>query len=266
MDDIYQTYVNRVARMTLPDAYQSQVQHIQASPKYQPQHEGTLQATPFPGYSVITPPWADDPENNQLYETLNAFQQNMGLALTDGLVALVPPESFHMTIADLIWDNAYRHAVEQADFEPQLRDRMTQSFQRSAALLKHDEPILWQVLGLIVMTRAIAVCLAPRNEVSYTQITNLRRAIYQNPDLIALGIEQQYHFTAHITLGYFADVSVMTDPMALISTLNQLNEFWLSAKSPQDLWIHRAELRKFDDMTHYYREADWPALQFSASA
>lgn len=266
MDDIYQTYVNRVARMTLPDAYQSQVQHIQASPKYQPQQEGKPQAVPFPGYSVITPPWGDDPQNAKFYENLTQFQQRVGQALTAGLVALVPPKSFHMTIADLIWDNAYRHAVEQSDFEPQLRDRMTQSFQRYTSSLQHNETISWQVLGLILMTRAIAVCLAPRNEVSYSHIINLRRAIYQNPDLIALGIEQQYHFTAHITLGYFADISVMKDPMVLISTLNQLNEFWLDAESPHELWIHRVELRKFDDMTHYYRGDDWPALQFSAAS
>lgn len=262
MDDIYQVYVNRVARMTLSEAYQSQVQYIQASPKFQQQPDGDVEPIPFPGYSVITPPWSDDSENTGLYETLRDFQHHVGKELTPGLATLVPPESFHMTLADLIWDSGYRLAAEQTDFDRQLRDRIAQSFQHCQASIKGEPPICWQVLGLIVMTRAIAVCLAPRNEQSHERIVKLRRSIYQNPDIIALGIEQQYHFTGHITLGYFTDVSVVSDPLDLISTLNQLNEQWLSIDSPQELVIHRAELRKFEDMTHYYREPDWPVLEF----
>ncbi|MEO1378556.1 MAG: DUF1868 domain-containing protein, partial [Cyanobacteria bacterium J06635_10] len=34
MDDNYQTYMNRVARMTLPEAYASQVQYLKESPKF----------------------------------------------------------------------------------------------------------------------------------------------------------------------------------------------------------------------------------------
>ncbi|HLO47612.1 MAG TPA: DUF1868 domain-containing protein, partial [Kamptonema sp.] len=34
MDDTYQAYVNRAARLTLLDTYKSQVEHIQESPKF----------------------------------------------------------------------------------------------------------------------------------------------------------------------------------------------------------------------------------------
>jgi len=72
-------------------------------------------------------------------------------------------------------------------------------------------------------------------------------------------VEQHYHFTAHITLGYFGDLSPNLDRDRFLSTIFELNQQWLE-NSP-DFWVHRAELR-FDDMTRYYREPDWPVLEF----
>jgi len=39
-----------------------------------------------------------------------------------------------------------------------------------------------------------------------------------------------------------------------------LNEQWLL--DLPEILIHRVELRKFNDMTRYYREPDWPILDF----
>lgn len=257
MDDTYQIYVNRVARMTLLEAYQAQAQHIQSSPKFQQQPDGTFEPVSFPGYSIITPPWVEDAENSGFYERLQEFQQQILAQSPPGLVIPLPPDSFHMTLADLIWDSAYRHAIENPDFEGSLRDRIAQSFQQVQA---SGDPIYWQVLGLMVMPRAIGVCLAPKDEGSYDRVSQLRRAVYQNLDLMALGIEQQYHFTAHITLGYFGDVSGV-DRATISQTLGNLTQGWIDS-SPEALLIDRAELRKFDDMTCYYRQPDFPILEF----
>ncbi len=250
--------------MTLPEAYKSQVQHIQSSPKFQQQPDGTFQPAPFPGYSVITPPWADESDNQAFYQQLQAFQQQIAQKLSPELFVQLPPESFHMTIADLIWDSAYRHADENPNFQWQLRDRIGQIFQQCQPQ-KSIEPIYWQVMGLVVMPRALAVCLTPKTEDGYEQIVKLRRAIYQNSALIGLGIEQQYHLTAHITLGYFGNVPNEIDRDALGHQIDDLNQQWLMHDAPQTLLIQRAELRKFDNMMHYYREPDWPVLDFSYS-
>ncbi len=90
----------------------------------------------------------------------------------------------------------------------------------------------------------------------------LRRMIYQNPDLIALGIEQQYNFTAHITLGYFGEAAAAADRDRLSESLIHLNQQWIGAENLHEIWVHRAELRKFDDMTRYYRQPDWAVLEF----
>ncbi|MBD2239794.1 DUF1868 domain-containing protein [Aulosira sp. FACHB-113] len=263
MDDNYQTYLNRVARMTLPEAYRSQVQHIQESSKFQPD-SGSRQAAPFPGYTLITPPAGEATENSAFYTQLKAYQQKLlELPTNSDLIVPVPDSSFHLTVADLIWDSAYRDACEKnPQFEQQLHSCCGEIFQEYQKSLTADsKPIYWQVLGLIVMPRAIGVCLVPQDERCYEQVIKLRRTIYQNSQLMALGIEQHYHFTAHITLGYFGAISPELDRTNLSTMLSDLNQQWL-LNSPEFL-VDRVELRKFDDMTRYYRQPDWPTLAIS---
>jgi len=260
LDDNYQTYLNRVARMTLPETYSSQVQHIQESPKFQPRPHGGRQAVPFPGYTVSTPTLEEESQNFAFYKNLLVCQQQLlELPLDFDLIVPVPSASFHLTLADLIWDSAYHYANENSEFEEQLRYAIAQIFQQYR-LMTPTNAIRWQMLGLIVMPRSVGVCLVPKDEGSYEQILKFRRTIYQNLGLTALGIEQHYHFTAHITLGYFGNLPPNLDRAHLSTTLSELNQQWLDP--PQELLVHRAELRKFDDMTRYYRSADWPVLDF----
>ncbi|MBN3888451.1 MAG: DUF1868 domain-containing protein [Nostoc sp. JL31] len=262
MDDNYQTYLNRLARLTLPEAYRSQAQHIQESSKFQP-HSGLRQAASFPGYTIITPPAEEESQNSAFYAKLQTYQQELlQLPVNRNLIVPVPPASFHLTLADLIWDNAYLDAYEKnPKFDEELHSCLAEMFQQYQQLMTNrNNPIKWQMLGLILMPRAIAVCLVPQDQRCYEEIIQFRRTIYQNSKLIALGIEQHYHFTAHITLAYFGEVPSDLDRISFSTMLSQLNEQWL-LNLPEFL-IDRVELRKFDNMTRYYREPDWPILAF----
>ena len=257
MDDTYQNYVNRVAPMTLPTTHQTQLQNIQKSPKF----DGT-RAVPFPGYSIVTPTWEDDRENYDFYTCLKSCQEELLRQLNSGVIIPVPPETFHVTIADLVWDNRYQDALAvNPEFDHQLKTRIAQSFQQYRQSLDIRAPIASQLLGISVFPRAIAVCLVPKNETDYQRIVALRRSIYQNPGIIALGIEQQYNFTAHITLGYFGDLAPNFEPKPLLTALAELNDRWLENPAP-DLKIIQAQLRKFEDMITYNREPDWPVVEF----
>lgn len=262
MDATYQVYVNRVARMTLPEAFQSQVQYIQPSPKFQKLSDGEIQATPFPGYTVISPPCSDDAKNSDFYNYLQNYQKSVLEQLEPGLLMPVPSDSFHFTLADLIWAGTFRHACEEPTFEQRLQTCVAQVFQKSEGVVQAEKPIYWQVIGLFLRTRALGVCLVPKDEDSYERVLQLRRMLYQSPDLIALGIEQQYNFTAHITLGYFGEPVATIDHNRLAQTLIELNDRWIGSTELNAIWVHRSELRKFDDMTRYYRQPDWAALEF----
>lgn len=261
MDENYQTYLNRAMRLTLPETYRSQVQHLQESPKFQRHVEKGWQPAPFPGYTIVTPPGNEETENAALYEGLKQYQQQLAQQLGADLFVPVPPESFHLTLADLIWDSAYRDASQhKPEFEVQLQEQIATIFRQSQTVAE-GKPLYFQALGLMVMPRAIAICLAPADEHSYDRALKLRRAVFQNSDLIGLGIEQQYYFTPHITLGYFGTIPVPETLTALGDRFVQLNQQWLEQES-NVFEVKRAELRKFDDMTHYYREPDWAVFTF----
>jgi hypothetical protein len=256
--------MNRVARMTLPEAYTSGVQHLKESAKFVLNPENERKAVSFPGYTLITPPnGEEDSANSAFYSKLQDYQQELlQLPMGSDFIIPVPRDSFHFTLADLIWDNAYRDAKEtNPDFETQLRScfrDIFQQYQKSAA----NNPPRWQMLGLMLMPRGVTVCLIPLDKDSYEQIVNLRRAIYQNPKLIALGIEQQYNFTAHITLGYFGEIPGDLNRDNFATMLSEQNQKW--TENLPTLTVHRAELSKFDDMTRFYRESDFPVLVFSS--
>jgi hypothetical protein len=249
--------------MTLPEAHRSQVQHIQESFKFQPS-SGLRQAAPFPGYTLITPPAEESSDNSAFYRKLQTYQQELSqLPVNHNLIVTVPPTSFHLTLADLIWDSAYLDACNKnPKFEEELHSCFTEIFQQyQQSMTKLTHAIRWQMLGLILMPRAVAVCLVPQDERCYEEIIKFRRTIYQNPKLIALGIEQHYHFTAHITLAYFGEISPDLNRSSFSTMLSELNQQWLL--NLPEFSINRVELRKFDDMTRYFREPNWPSLDFS---
>jgi hypothetical protein len=262
VDDDYQTYLNRLARMTLPESYQTQVQHIQESYKYRAAPNGLRQAAPFPGYTIITPPSEDDTKNAEFYKNLQEYQaQLLNLSINTELIVPLPPTSFHLTVADLIWDSAYQDQCSRnPNYESSLQSCCATIFD-TYRQAPQTNPIRLSVLGVMVMPRAIGVCLVPQERSSYEQIINLRRALYQNPQLISLGIEQNYHLTAHITLGYFGEVTPDLNRASLVEMITDLNQKWLG--NLPEFIVHRAELRKFDDMTRYYRQPEWAAINFS---
>ncbi|MDY7012880.1 MAG: DUF1868 domain-containing protein [Cyanobacteriota bacterium] len=257
MDDSYPVYLNRVARLTRRAALRSQLTNIQSSPKFE---DG--RAVSFPGYSAIAPLWEGSSEILALSERLLQLQQSLVEQLDEGLMVPVAPESFHLTLTDLIWDEAYREAIQKNPaFEEQLRDRIAQCFEQCAPQLSQNIPIPIQALGLVLRPRALMVGIVPQTEPGYDRILQLRRAIYQNSGLIALGIEQQYDFTGHITLGYFDKVSPDLDRDRIASILDSANERWLETEMPSPS-IEGVRLYKFDNMNRFYRESDWPELKF----
>jgi hypothetical protein len=260
VDESHNTYLNRVAKMTLPATYKSQIANIQESPKFKLTENGIRQPVSFPGYSAITPPGAEDPDNAGVFASLSACQQHLVKQLEPDLLVLVDPASFHFTLADLIWDSAYRTVIAaNPDFESQIRDRIEDSFRIYQSSVVESKPIRWQIMGLTVRPRAIEVSLVPKDEYSYDRIIAFRRAIYQSSSLMALGIEQQYYFTAHTTLAYFANVNREIDRERLSDTLQEYNMHWLD--NPQEIILAEAQLRKFSDMYTYERQPNFPIVR-----
>ena len=258
MDESYQEYINRVARLTLPSACALQLQGIQQSPKF-------VDGKPvsFPGYSLITPPAAEDNANEKFYRQIETLQQQLSNNLGKDFFIPLPKSSFHFTLADLIWDETYRQVVkDNPDFDRQLQQEVAASISDYKAE-SEERAISWQLWGVITRPRAIMACLVPKDQGSYEAVVKLRRALYQNRDIIGLGIEQQYDLTAHITLGYFDRIpdSINRDRICIV--LSQINDRLVESQLPE-FTIKQAQLRKFEDMIQYNRESDWAVVNFGS--
>ena len=230
---------------------------IQKSPKFL---QG--QAVAFPGYSIVTPPNSEDKFNQEVYKKVESLQQELKQFIDSGVIIPLPSYSFHFTIADLIWDSSYQQAVaDNPNFEEQLRKAIETIFSEYKAIEKQWGTVEWQLYGVVIRPRAIMLSLAPKNEESYEAIIELRSYIYQNSGLMALGIEQQYDFTGHITLGYFSDIPENLDRKLLNNTIAKINDLLLEDTLPI-LKINRVELRQFNNMLTYHRQPDWEAVEF----
>lgn len=256
MDDNYQGYINRVAPQTLAIAYEQQLVNAQGSPKF---NQG--KPVPFPGFSLVTPIAAEDLSNKHFYDHLTTVQEQVQGILGQTLVA-VPPGSLHLTVADLIWDGPYQ-AVRRnnPDFEQQLCTCLQHSFADHQHQHGQYQSCQWQLLGLLVLPRSLGVVLVPQREADYDPLIKLRRTIFQNSTLIGLGIEQQYRYTAHITLGYFdSEIEKLAYPIQVSQQLAGMNDRWIGHE-PQILDVHRIELRYFSDMTQFSRQSNYPVLK-----
>lgn len=255
MDDNYQSYVNRVTKKTLPNNYLQQLKNIQTSSKF-------VDGKPvnFPGYTIITPPWEEETHNNLFYEQLKSIKEQLTENLAEKFFIPIPEKSFHFTIADLIWEQDYLNAIaKNPDFDQQIIQEINLIFNNHQSSLINLKSLELELLGLSIFPRAIAVCLAPL-ESSYEVITNLRRDIYQNKKIKKLGIEQQYDFIAHITLGYFGEINPETNMNNIANILTAINDQWLE-NHPPNFKINQIELRKFENMMSYQRQDDWAILK-----
>lgn len=256
MDETYQDYINRVARQTLPESHETQLKSIQSSPKFV-----AGKPAKFPGYTISTSLGQKDTANQEFYTHLTELGQELKANVNSESLILLPPETFHLTLADLIWENSYRQAIkEDVNFEAKLRQEIKATFAEYQPEISQVKPIAWQLLGLAIRPRAIVACLLPKNRESYEAVVQLRRAIYQNRTLIGLGIEQQYDYTAHVTLGYFGEIDNNQMSDRLLDIISTINDRLIEIKE-QIFMINEVKLHKFDNMIHYYREPDWALVK-----
>jgi 2'-5' RNA ligase len=132
-------------------------------------------------------------------------------------------------------------------------------FERAQYLVRIQPRLL--VSGLCLFSSVIVAAVSSEDEFGYYQLLRLRDLIYDDSRLQALGVERpQYSFTGHITMGY-VEARPGRDAAALLSrVISRINQReFLKALSFK---VTRAELRKFENMSHYDRHADWPILRF----
>ncbi len=129
----------------------------------------------------------------------------------------VPPETLHLTVADLLWEERYEVLINSQGSEIQ----KTPLFQEIDRLLKRLGGSSTSLSATIVGVGGfpgVVVALVDFESSDYDRIKSCRDEIYSNFVLANYGVFREYPFLGHVTLGYIEAVP----PYRLDSVLNEI--------------------------------------------
>ena len=195
------------------------------------------------GITILAEPY---PIGGSVVPALKTLQEKIQQLTPD--FAPVPPETFHLTVADLIWGDKYTALIQSQGGEIQ----NTQMFQRVDDILKGvDGRLLTQnatIVGVGGFPGAV-VAFVNVDDAAYRSIITFRDKIYSDLILAQYGVFRERPFLGHITLGYIEGVP----PQGLDDALNDIR-FTTDFTLPQwtfelsDVGIYR-----FSNMSEYYQ-------------
>ncbi len=164
------------------------------------------------GITILAEPYAI---GGNVVFALKTLQEKIQVLTHD--FAPVPPETFHLTVADLIWGDKYAALIQSQGCEMQ----NTQIFQRVNAIFQGLEiRSLTQhatIVGVGGFPGAV-VAFVNFEEAVYNRIMTLRDKIYTDLILAQYGVFRERPFLGHITLGYIEGVP----PHGLNDALNTI--------------------------------------------
>lgn len=259
MEDSFNQYNERISSMISEKAIrQISGQLTPPTRRFAKGADGDWEPIGHPGYTVITPTFVDDSENISTYARLGDVQHFLLKRLGVATNAPAPITAFHLTVADLVAGKTYTGKV-QGSKQQQLLQALFFVFNRLAL----DGEIRLKIFGLSLFEAGFIIAVVGATDASgYERLMLFRNAIYNDTQLRDLGVERKFKFTGHITLAYIEEDALSEqdrDRIAKTLTVANCNLF----AKPLPLEVVRAEVRKFDNMSAFYRQGGWPVFDFA---
>jgi|GEM_PF-2346631 len=218
---------------------------------------GSWQAADYRGYTLITPPFPEDKENQNTYEVLSDVQKCLGEFINPRKIVAVPDQALHMTVARLVSGEVYKHKLAGTRDEGFLT-----AMTLALAGLTIPGKLRFEVSGISVYPSGVIVAVvAPASEQDYERLQKLRDHIYADKELQELGVERRRGFSGHITLYYIEAELAADEKAALAAAIAAVNQAFFA--EPLPFTLQRAEVRGFDNFFGFYRQESWPTFEFA---
>ncbi|MDA8227514.1 MAG: hypothetical protein M0T74_07385 [Desulfitobacterium hafniense] len=253
MELSYSDYDKHVEHLLKEETIKEIATEVKTFGKFKKNSMGQWEPIKYEGYTLITPTFPDDQDNAGCYEVLNEAREVLLRDLGLPQIVTAPSSALHMTVARLISDNV---------FETRVKNSREQEFllvlQQLFAQITSFGPLECKVKGLSIFPQGVITALvSPVTEAVYQRLQVFRNNIYQDKLLIDLGVERKRSFHGHITLFYIEEELSRHDKGMLAQAIININKrFFLT---PLMFNITRAEVRKFNNFSGFYREDSWPA-------
>jgi len=258
MEYSYIEYVEHIAGAVSPDGIIHAAREVRPLGKFIFEQGKPPTAVSYAGYTLITPPSADDAVNSKVYCLLedvsrrfDHFTDRFGLVETD-------PRCRHMTIARLISGSTFVSRFSDRESEEQFRS----DIETVLAAMQFRQPIRCSAAGITILGGGvIAVAVDFSSEQDFKAFHQFRDAVYTNARLLSYGVDRARPFRGHISLFYIEKSADDASRSELAETVASVNrQFFFT---PVAFTVHRAELCRFDDFTAFYRKVGWPAHEFA---
>lgn len=257
MDLAFQEYQQYIDANLTPDVLRSTLEQLRPKRLFVKDGPGEWQPLRHAGYTLITPTFADDPENFNAYAKLDDIRQLLARTLNPDHYVPAPLAALHQTVARLV-SGSEAENQNQEMFQEHFLTQMRETLAR----LSQFEPVPMAIKGISVLPGGfIAALLTTVAEGEYQRLMSFRKQIYHNQELSKFGVEPQRPFVGHVTLGYLQVPLASTDQKSLYETILAINR--LTLMTPVSFRITRVDLRKFNNYLRFFRKNDWPVYRFS---
>jgi 2'-5' RNA ligase len=209
----------------------------------------------YEGFGVISMLNEND-ENRFLAERLIEIQTELkyNLSPTYGFYML-PPESFHQTIANTLSAGRFKEHIADAGLEEVYPEIVGNAFDQ-IPVMEDEEPIRMKMAGLSIFGTAIGILGIFEDEEDYDRIVKFRSCFYSDEQLAQLDVKMTRPFIGHITLAYIEQNLNKNQKEHLADVISEINE--TLAEEDNYFFIAAAGLRRYHHLAEFIKQDNYP--------
>lgn len=254
----WETYQERQLAEIKPERLAVSAAQVRPGGKF---HRSAVRWVPAPyrGYAIVS--MVDgNPGNKSLACELPRVQKRLEQLLdSEDAFAMLPPSSFHQTIANTFSaERLERHVVArglEADFPGLVADAFS-----GLPPVTRDEPLILRLIGVSIFRTAFGLLATIARPSDFRDIIHFRDHIYSHPSLRRVDIRRTRPFVGHVSLGYIERELSASEQHHLATSCARLNAEL--AKAQLLLHIAHAELRWYDDLAAFNAGDGFPRHWF----
>ena len=255
----YDAYQQRQLRETTGDQLRYRAAQLRTSGRFGYEN-GAWRGLSYEGYAVVSVV-DTNPGNDGLSDRLQAMQQRIADGFDNPSTCfLLPPASFHQTVANTLSDDRYREHVVAAGLTDRFPSLIRSAFEQLPTATE-TEPIRMRLVGLSLFSGAVGMLGVFENEADFSRILAFREDFYANPALAKLTIRRTRPFIGHITLAYLEAELSEAEKDRLVTTCETINQ--TLADEPLYFTISTTELRSYPHLADFQAKDGYPAYQFT---
>jgi hypothetical protein len=254
----FATYQTRQHHETTPDQLTYRATKLRASGKFMWEN-GAWRGLSYEGCAVVSMV-STNPGNDGLSDALQAIQQQLTACFSDPATCfLLPPASFHQTVANTLSDDRYREHIVAPGLTNAYPTLVGQAF-AGVPVATETAPINMRLVGLSLFSGAVGILGVFEQEADYDRILAFRNAFYADADLAALTVRRTRPFIGHITLAYLETEVLETEKTRLVETCMAINR--QLADESLYFTISTTELRSYPHLADFQTKAGYPLYSF----